>query len=379
MAKTPKKLVHWALDPSLSDFGSPFSAASTSDADSSSSLQYINAQLISHGFTYKPGLSLDGTSKEDADRTTAELQRTRTALQAIRSTHAAEIKKLEKEKERVLDKWSKLSDQQLKLNTVPSGLRFANAQVVEASDVQLRGKGKGFLEVATEQAQEARDALFNENRRLKGLLLSTANQIQRLLHNARSRTAAESLDEPPVITTVDFFPMSSTDAASDTFTSLLSGLKQSIDVLGEPNAAPNSASTSGPDPREFKKEKEREAKDKQEIDRLKRVVDTLRKELADSQKQTESYAAQTQQLFEKLAVEDRSTKEREPSVDLMTGPALDEERERLSRIGDELEEDRRKFTEAALKLGKEKAALEASSLCFFTLEINLIDYEGGKD
>ena len=63
----------------------------------------------------------------------------------------------------------------------------------------------------------------------------------------------------------------------------------------------------------------------------------------------------------------------------MTGPALDEERERLSRIGDELEEDRRKFTEAALKLGKEKAALEASSLCFFTLEIILINYEGGKD
>ena len=94
-----------------------------------------------------------------------------------------------------MDKWSKLSDQQLKLNTVPSGLRFANAQVVEASDVQLRGKGKGFLEVAAEQAQEARDALFNENRRLKGLLLSTANQIQRLLHNARSRTAMESLEE----------------------------------------------------------------------------------------------------------------------------------------------------------------------------------------
>lgn len=83
---------------------------------------------------------------------------------------------------------------------------------------------------------------------------------------------------------------------------------------------------------------------------------------ADSLKQTESYAAQTQELFERLAVDERSVKQREPSVDLMTSPALDEERQRLNEISEELEEDRRKFTEAALKLGKEKAALEAS-LC----------------
>lgn len=66
---------------------------------------------------------------------------------------------------------------------------------MEASDVQLRGKGKGFLEVAAEQAQEARDALFHENRRLKGLLLSAANEIQRQLHSARSMAATESLEE----------------------------------------------------------------------------------------------------------------------------------------------------------------------------------------
>ena len=67
MAKTPRKLVHWALEGSLPDFGSPFSEGS-SDADSTSSLQYINSQLIAHGFTYKPGLSLEGTNKDDADK-----------------------------------------------------------------------------------------------------------------------------------------------------------------------------------------------------------------------------------------------------------------------------------------------------------------------
>ena len=135
------------------------------------------------------------TTENAHKHTTLELQKTRTALQAIRATHAAEIKKLEKEKERVLDRWSKLADQQLKLGTVPSGLKFANAAVVEASDVQMRGKGKGYLEVAAEQAQEARDALFHENMRLRGLLLSTADQIQMLLHNAKCLATSDTVDE----------------------------------------------------------------------------------------------------------------------------------------------------------------------------------------
>lgn len=67
MAATPKKLVHWALDMSFSGFGSPFSDAS-SESNSTSSLQYINSQLIAHGFTHSPGLSLDGLSKDDSDR-----------------------------------------------------------------------------------------------------------------------------------------------------------------------------------------------------------------------------------------------------------------------------------------------------------------------
>ncbi len=67
MAATPKKLVHWALDMSASPFASSFSEASSSSAgDSTSSLQYINSQLIAHGFTHNPGLNLEGTSRDDA-------------------------------------------------------------------------------------------------------------------------------------------------------------------------------------------------------------------------------------------------------------------------------------------------------------------------
>lgn len=70
MAATPKKLVHWALDMSKSpQFGSPLSEASSSDTNPpTSSLPSINAQLIAHGYTPQPGLSLEGTAKEDAEK-----------------------------------------------------------------------------------------------------------------------------------------------------------------------------------------------------------------------------------------------------------------------------------------------------------------------
>ena len=65
---TPKKLVHWALDVSLSSLGSPFSEATSSDSIATSSLDYINAQLLAHGFAHEKGLCLDGLAKEDTDR-----------------------------------------------------------------------------------------------------------------------------------------------------------------------------------------------------------------------------------------------------------------------------------------------------------------------
>lgn len=68
MSSTPKKIVSWALDVSMSPIlASPGNDSSVADT-TSSSLPYINSQLIAHGFTHKPGLSLDGTSKDDAER-----------------------------------------------------------------------------------------------------------------------------------------------------------------------------------------------------------------------------------------------------------------------------------------------------------------------
>lgn len=73
MACTPRKLVHWSTDNEVNEFvyGSPYSDASSSDSiNATSTLQYINSQLVAHGLARGPGISLDGLSKEDTEKAT---------------------------------------------------------------------------------------------------------------------------------------------------------------------------------------------------------------------------------------------------------------------------------------------------------------------
>lgn len=71
MACTPRKLVHWAGDNDINEYsyGSPGSDVSANTSiNSTSTLQYVNSQLLAHGFSNPPGLSLEGISKEDEER-----------------------------------------------------------------------------------------------------------------------------------------------------------------------------------------------------------------------------------------------------------------------------------------------------------------------
>ena len=52
------------------------------------------------------------------------------------------------------------------------------------------------------------------------------------------------------------------------------------------------------------------------------------------------------------------------SVELLTAPTKDKEHERLQAIRKQLDDERQKFTSAAIRLGKEKAALEVLSRPF---------------
>lgn len=96
-----------------------------------------------------------------------------------------ELKRKEKEVERMVEKWVKLADSQQRVSAASSGISFygANAEVVSGSDDV--GKGKSYLEVALEHAETSRAELFADSTRLRRLTVVSANRLQSLIHNIR--------------------------------------------------------------------------------------------------------------------------------------------------------------------------------------------------
>ncbi|KAF7370420.1 hypothetical protein MSAN_00673700 [Mycena sanguinolenta] len=417
--QTPRRGVHWGLeDPSFG--GSPTSDASSA-MNSTSSLDFINSQLVAHGFAPAPGISLDGIGSTDLERvvkcllgmlsqrvddmtrtedlttklrtlsydherlttmhhsaidtaanaereanlhksrltsttrllhasesahknTLAELQRARTAMQAVRATHQSELKKKEKEVEKIVERWGKLADIQAKLSTASSGLKCANLKVVTGTEVL--GKGPELAELALEQAENARLRLSQENSRLQGLLLGAVNEAQSMLHLARKSDREEEVwttfasvgwilmsGQPVPFTQSTLFPMAPQDTANDHLTSLLRALREAVTrpAAAIPAPAATASPVSVPDDR--------------------------------SQKESMAQAAQTQAVFDKFAEDLRAGNDSgDASIELMIAPVRDAEKERLEKIKAQLELERKNFTEAALKLGQDKVALEAERM-----------------
>lgn len=65
-------------------------------------------------------------------------------------------------------------------------------------------------------------------------------------------------------------------------------------------------------------------------------------------------------MFDKFADDHRIVTDEigEMSMELMSAPLRDTEKERLDNIKRELDQERQKFTEAAIKLGRERAEIE---------------------
>jgi len=84
---------------------------------------------------------------------------------------------------------------------------------------------------------------------------------------------------------------------------------------------------------------------------------------AASRKQALAQITETQNFFAEFASDQRrSTREvGDMSVELMSIPLRDEEQERLERLRAELDLERQRFTEATIRLGKEKAELAVST------------------
>ncbi|KAL1713197.1 Afadin and alpha-actinin-binding-domain-containing protein [Schizophyllum commune] len=410
--------VRWNLEDPASALNSPASNTST-EFVSTSSLQYINSQLIAHGFTAPPGLSLDGVASADMEKavkcllamlsqrvddmsrtetlstklrtlnydherlksmydaaeeraanaeremntyksrlanankalhasesahkhTTTELQRTRSSLQSIRTLHQNELKKKDKEIDRMADKWAKLAEAQSKLgSTAPSGMRCLNGGLADAG--MAASSSQTFLEASLEESERARMEIIEENKHVKGLVVTAVNGMQEIVHEAREDGAK---DEWTPATVISLFPISPASAAKDAILDSLDDLRATIARL-MPSADPAESTSSKPTPSASSKIPP------EEVARLQDTIKKLQAQIGTPLSTTLSYP-----LFSMDHTPADARKE-QSSTRVVKQSEKDVERERLEGLRSNLDDERKKITQEAIKLEKERAAMEA--------------------
>jgi hypothetical protein len=104
----------------------------------------------------------------------------------------------------MVDKWARVADVQLKLGS-GSGMRgCANVGVVEGEG-GVYGKGLRYLEIALDQAEKTRGELYDENARLRRLVVGAVNDVQAVLHLAKSLWGAKEEEVRVVLSIVRSF------------------------------------------------------------------------------------------------------------------------------------------------------------------------------
>ncbi|KAL1759803.1 Afadin and alpha-actinin-binding-domain-containing protein [Schizophyllum commune] len=416
--------VRWNLEDPASALNSPASNTST-EFVSTSSLQYINSQLIAHGFTAPPGLSLDGVASADMEKavkcllamlsqrvddmsrtetlstklrtltydherlksmydaaeeraanaeremntyksrlanankalhasesahkhTTTELQRTRSSLQSIRTLHQNELKKKDKEIDRMADKWAKLAEAQSKLgSTAPSGMRCLNGGLADAG--MAASSSQTFLEASLEESERARMEIIEENKHVKGFVVTAVNGMQEIVHEVREVEclSADTVSQWTPATVISLFPISPASAAKDAILDSLDDLRATIARLMPSDDPTESTSTSKPSPPTASKIPP------EEVARLQDTIKKLQAQIGTPLFTTLSHFSFSLDYTPADARKDqsdtRAVKQSEKNV----------ERERLEGLRSNLDDERKKITQEAIKLEKERAAMEA--------------------
>jgi hypothetical protein len=90
----------------------------------------------------------------------------------------------------MVERWSKVSDAQLKVSSAGAGMilkgaKCANAMASDGSGILLLGGCKGYLDIALEEAERSRAALAEENNMLRRLFLRAVNDGQEVAHQLR--------------------------------------------------------------------------------------------------------------------------------------------------------------------------------------------------
>ena len=218
--------------------------------------------------------------------TSAELQRARSAMQSVRQTYTAELKRREKETEKMMDRWQKISDMQTKLGSTSSGIKFKTTlanPVVSSRDSDIIGRGPDLVEDALDEAQVARKELVEENTSLKNVVLSAANELSRICHTIRTRLGDVEGEEAPRFTLPEMFSISAPESASEKFGILLTSFHEIVSRLGvdyDPGSTtPTSAPPSRPASQGIQLNNDGNRSDGREVLRLQNTIVDLRRQL----------------------------------------------------------------------------------------------------
>ncbi|KAF9784489.1 hypothetical protein BJ322DRAFT_1195087 [Thelephora terrestris] len=259
---------------------------------------------------------------------------------------------------------------------------------------------KGYLDIALEDVENARVNLAEENDVLRKLVVDCVNGAQGLLHRIKYRgDERHMVDEPTPVTEAQLFPLAPMNATREAFTlgadpylpgrqieGFLRVFQQFTQILPSglivnkfktyPPLCPHfdqwgsAPSVKGilhavGDTIEKRPDNIPDPSDSRNADvaKLNAIVQHLRNEPDQARCHTSDYASQARSLVDKFIKGQDSSRVLSSSPDVDSETTSIEKR-RLQAERDELDEDRRNLTEAALKLGRERAALEVQRLEF---------------
>ncbi|PVG00968.1 hypothetical protein CPB86DRAFT_754108 [Serendipita vermifera] len=423
MSATPfiTRAVQFA-DISESSFGSPLSGAAPTSID------YLNAQLVAHGFTHGNGLNLDdlrgpdqrtalkcltnmlgqrledmkraeqmsakyktlsydherlleqcrsakeavaqaeremeagkarteaiqrklGEEEDSHKKSKEDFHKLKLAMQYLRTTTTNEMKRKEKELEKITERWGKISNDQTRLGTIGAGLACANLL-----PEQPHTEGVGMWEAALADSEAARLRLLKENDAFRDVILACANALQTLHQTAVSTITKVEVEDPDLILSDELFMSNPARTQAETAHDKLRSLfKQLRDALSQAGSLGNSR-------RQSLKQREEDA---HQIQALQLANAELKAQIQELQ---EASQTQGQQLLDQFVTDARFMAGRrytaDLSMELMATPNRDAMIHELDEQRKHLEQEREKITEAALNLGREKAALEAERLQF---------------
>ncbi|KAH7098562.1 hypothetical protein BKA62DRAFT_773248 [Auriculariales sp. MPI-PUGE-AT-0066] len=309
----------------------------------------------------------DAASAEAQRKAVAsDLARARTAMQTLRTTAQQEAKRLEKDRQTFADKFTKISDAQVQLGYAQAGIQFIGEPANHGRLMDLPDDGEmDILESSLRTAEEARRNLMHENEGLREVVLDAARRLQEATHDAMAMRKGPDalLEDLHAITAGQLFsPPTSTltnaENAQQKLVDLSNNFRDALSSLGNSTSFDHS---------ETEQKKSVSDERQAEVDKLKQAITKLTGQLGQAKKEAATFSAQSQELFDRLkeheAVKrDARHKGADTSIDM--GQLNEAARAVLEAEREELDAERLNFTEAAVRLGRQRAELEAAQLAF---------------